>query len=229
MSSAYYRLSPGRIIEDISHCVDVSKIEILGKEYVIFPGVYPSDKFRTTNFLLKNIEPLIKGASVCDMGCGMGIIGLYAFEKGAVKVVQADINLTAVENARANKAIYHVADDTLEIFHSDCFDEIPSQSFDVIIFNIPFHSEQHEFNSTLDYAFFDPGFESTKRFLYQAKQFSHPDTKLIIAFSNKGDTQALEGIFNELGYHWHLWKVTNTDQKYDNRLYVLELSTMGEK
>lgn len=222
MSSTYYRLAPGQIIEDISHCDAAKKVEILGKEYIIFPGVYPSDKFRTTNFLLKNIEPLIKGASVCDMGCGMGIVGLYALEKGAIKVVQADINPAAVENARANKDIYHVTDHNLEIFHSNCFDQIPLQTFDVIIFNIPFHSKPHEINSSLDRAFFDPGFESTQRFLYQAQQFSHADTKFIIAFSNKGDTQYLEEIFDKLGYQWRLWKIANADQKYDNRLYLLD-------
>ncbi|MDN3507098.1 MAG: methyltransferase [Simkaniaceae bacterium] len=222
MNSTYYKLSPDQIIDDISHSDRSKKIKILGKEYFIYPSVYPSDRFRTTNFLLKNIKPLVENATVCDMGCGMGIVGLYALEKGAKKVVQADINAFAVSNAKANKDLYEHSDQKLEIYQSNCFDGIPLQTFDVIIFNIPFHCEPHEIKSTLDYAFHDPDFQSTKRFLFQAQDFSHSNTKIIIAFSNKGDTQVLEGIFSKLGYKWRLWKTTNTDQTYDNRLYLLE-------
>lgn len=229
MSSTYYKLSPDQIIEDITHSDNAQKIEILGKDYVLYPCVYPSDRFRTTKFLLESIKPLVKNASVCDMGCGMGIVGLYSLEKGATKVVQADINPAAVKNAIANKNIYHIPDQILEIFHSNCFDKIPLQTFDLIIFNIPFHSESHEITSSLDYAFYDPDFKATKRFLFQAQDFCHSNTKIVIAFSNKGNTKTLENLFNKLGYKWHLWKIANADQEYDNRLYMLELSSFEAK
>lgn len=229
MNSGYYKLSPDQIINDIlTSSANIKKIEILGREYIIYPGVYSSNRFRTTNFLLKSIKPLIKNANVCDMGCGMGIVGLYALENGAKKVIQADINPTAVKNAEANKDLYHISSQRLEIFHSDCFDALPLQVFDIIIFNIPFHNESHEINNFLDYAFFDPDFISTKHFLFQAQNFSHASTKIIIAFSNKGDVKALEKLFSKIGYKWSLWKVTNADQQYDNRLYLLEFPSLEE-
>lgn len=229
MSVTYYKLTPDQIIEDIMQTDSTKKIEILGKEYIIYPSVYPSDRFRTTNFLLRSIKSLVKNASVCDMGCGMGVVGLYSLEKGATKVVQADINLAAVKNAMANKDIYCIHKQNLEIFHSNCFDNIPLQAFDVIIFNIPFHSEPREINNSLEYAFYDPDFKSTKRFLIQAQDFSHINTKIIVAFSNKGNTQILENLFNKLGYKWRLWKITNVNQEYDNRLYLLELPLLEKK
>ncbi len=223
MQSTYYKLSPEKIVEDIKHSTELSKTTILGKEYLIFPSVYPSDKFRTTNFLLQSIQPLVSNTTVCDMGCGMGVVGLYALENGAIRVVQADINPIAIENASANKELYKHSDKELTIFKSDCFDDIPHQTFDLIIFNIPFHSEPHQITSSLDYAFHDPDFKSTKKFLFQSKDYSHANTKIIIAFSNKGDTKKLEEIFTKLNFKWSLWKVANTDQKYDNRLYLLEI------
>ncbi len=45
--------------------------------------------------------------------------------------------------------------------------------------------------------------------------------QIFIAFSNKGETELLEKIFEENQYTWKLWKVTNTDQEYDNRIYLL--------
>lgn len=162
------------------------------------------------------------------MGCGMGIIGLFSLQNGAKKVVQADINPIAVNNAKANKEFYKYNNESLGIYESDCFDKVPPQTFDLIIFNIPFHSEPHSIQNSLEFAFHDPDFISTKKFLFQAQEFSHPQTKIIIAFSNKGDTKTLESIFSYLGYKWTLWKVANSHQKYDNRLYLLEPDLKGK-
>ena len=222
MQNEYYKLSPEQIVNDISKHGMQDKIQILGKEYIIYPDVYPSDKFRTTNFLLKSIKHLIPNATICDMGCGMGIVGLYALQNGAKKVVQADINPEAVENAKANKTLYRYNDDKLQVIKSDCFEAIPPQKFDLIIFNIPFHSNGHEMRSSLDYAFYDPEFKSTKKFLLQARSFMHSNTKIIIAFSNKGDVKSLEDLFTSLYYNWNLWRTSNTDSLFDNRLYMLK-------
>ena len=229
MNTTYYKLPPDQIIEDIENSDNRKLIKILNKEYIIYPSVYPSDRFRTTNFLLKSITPLLKNATICDMGCGMGIIGLYALKHGATKVLQADINPTAVENAQANRNLHSLSHDRLEILQSNCFDNIPLQTFDIIIFNIPFHSEPHKNTCSLDYAFYDPDFISTQRFLQQAQCFCHPNTRIIIAFSNKGDTKTLESLFTNHGYNWELWKIANSDQLYDNRLYMLNFILIEEE
>lgn len=223
MTTLYYKLEPEKIFDDIVQSNRHKKIYIKGREYFVCPHVYPSDKFRTTNFLLDSIQPYLENASVCDMGCGMGIVGLFSLEKGAKKVTQADINPLAVKNARKNAMSYNYTSDKIEILESDCFKNIPTQAFDIIVFNIPFHSEPHQINDPLEYAFHDPDFTSTKNFLVQAHTFSHQDTKIFIAFSNKGDVEKLENIFEFTGYDWKLWKTTNEDQKYDNRIYLLSI------
>lgn len=44
----------------------------------------------------------IKGKRVLDIGCGSGVIGLFAAELGAAAVVATDIDPTAIENTRRN-------------------------------------------------------------------------------------------------------------------------------
>ncbi len=143
MAKKYYKLSPNKIVEDINQSKETKKVQIKGNEYFVYPHVYPSDKFRTTNFILDTIQPFLPGANLCDMGCGMGIIGLFAMQHGAMRVVQVDVNPIAIENAKANRDLFHYSDKQIKIFESNCFDHVPKEVFDIIVFNIPFHSEPH--------------------------------------------------------------------------------------
>ncbi len=222
MTTKYYKLSPKQIFEDIIQSNEIQKVTIRGKEFFVFPHVYPSDRFRTTNFVLDSLQPLFKDFTVCDMGCGLGIVGLFALQQGAKSVVQVDINSRAIENAKANKNLYRYSDEKLKIYESDCFDYVPKQIFDIIIFNIPFHSEPYEIEDPLEYAFHDPVFSSTKKFFRQVVNFCHSDTRIFIAFSSKGNVCELEKIFDNSGLKWKLWKSINNDQEFDNRIYELK-------
>lgn len=219
----YYTSSPKKIFEDITQSTADKKIRIKGDEFIVYPHVYPSDKFRTTDFLLDSVQSLFRDATVCDMGCGMGIVGLFALKQKAKSVVQVDVNPIAVENAKVNSQLYNYSETQIKIYESNCFDTVPKQTFDLIIFNIPFHSEPYEIEDPLEYAFHDPNFLSTKKFLEQVTDYSHLKTDIFIAFSNKGDTRRLEEIFDGTGFEWSLWKITNTHQEYDNRIYRLHV------
>lgn len=221
----YYKLPPAKICEDVNiNNPAIIKAEVEEVKFSVFSHVYPSHKFRTTSFVLKNLKKLVKGKKVCDMGCGPGIVGLYAMHHGAKQVVQADINPNAVENAKENNAHYGFTDRQVKTFLSNCFDKIPKDIFDLIVFNMPYHSEKIEIDDPLKYAFYDPAFISIKKFLLQAREYSHQKTQIFIAFSNKGEVEVLENIFEEQNYKWKLWKVINTDKEYDNRIYRLLLA-----
>jgi methylase of polypeptide subunit release factors len=218
----YFMLYPEDIADEIlkngevSYCTNIMEIPFL-----IYPHVYPSDRFRTTNFLLENIQELVKDAVVCDMGCCCGVVGEFALSRGAKKVVHVDINPYAVKNALANKQLHNRTDAEIEIYQSDCFDNVPTQIFDLLIFNIPFHSENYTITDPLQYAFHDPQFLSFRKFMKQVLEYSHVNSKIIIAFSNKGDIQEVELIFDMSGMHWSIWRQKNTDQMFDNRIYLL--------
>lgn len=222
---AYYKLSPSAIVQEIYQISDQPRVvEIKGLEMVCCPHVYPSDKFRTTNFLLDSIHPFLEDARVCDMGCGPGIVGLYAVMHGAKKVVQVDINHFAVKNAKLNKEYHSISDEKMQVYLGNCFDTVPSQKFDTIIFNLPFHSNSITIQDPLEHAFFDPCFQTLRKFLNQVSNFSTKrNTRIFLAFSNKGDIRAVENIFEDSIFTWKLWKITNQDQQFDNRIYLLRM------
>lgn len=228
----YYKFQPKDILKKIRNSYRIKreckkKIDnIFGIKLCFMPHVYPSSEFRTTRFLLRNLRKIFKKKNICDMGCGPGIVGLFALRKGASFVVQADINKYAYENAKFNNLLNNYKQDQIETYLSDCFDNIPKQNFDVIIFNMPFHNDKIEIKDPIQYAFYDPEFKSIKKFLFQAKNYLHSDSQMFIAFSNKGDCAELESLFLKYKYEYELWKIINTNKDYDNRIYRLRKSNI---
>ncbi|NNM43527.1 MAG: methyltransferase [Chlamydiae bacterium] len=218
----YFKLNAEEIFEDVIKLEKEKFVSIEGIEFIVRPNVYPSDKFRTTSFVLKNIQPYLKDKTVCDMGCGLGVVGQYALEHGAKRVVQADINPYAIENAEANRELHKGLNKETSIYQSDCFDNVPKQIFDIIVWNMPFHTEPMVIKNPLEHAFHDPYFQSLKKFLNQLPDYSHENTLTFIAFSNKGDIEGIEKIFDSSNLNWELWKVINADQAYDNRIYLIK-------
>ena len=221
MLKQYFKYGPEKIIEDVCELKGQRMSSMSGIELLIDPYVYPSDRFRSSRFLVEQIIGMLKGLKVCDMGCGPGIIGLAAAYDGAKFVVQVDINPYAAKNAEHNRKYHGFTKEQMHVFESDCFDGVPKQKFEYILFNPPFHSDDVEIHDPIEKAFIDPNFATMEKFLQQVVNYLEKDGKIIIAFSNKGDTQTLESLFSKYRFKWMLWRVKNTEQAYDTRLYSL--------
>lgn len=220
MSSMYYKLPAEKVYEEAAKIREPYETNVGGVALWIHPHVYPSERFRTTEFVLQSIQNKLKGRAVCDMGCGPGIVGLFALYHGAKHVVQVDINPHAVANAKDNIE-KHCFNAKAKIFESNCFEHVPRQTFDIIIWNMPFHDDEITVSDPLERAFYDPKFESIKKFLSQLPDYSTEQTEILISFSSKGNCEVLQSIFEAYGYKWTIWKVTNQSQEYDNRIYTL--------
>ncbi|MCO5218057.1 MAG: class I SAM-dependent methyltransferase [Thermomicrobiales bacterium] len=75
-------------------------------------------------------------ASILDLGCGAGIIGLTAARMGAGAITMTDTNLLAIDTARHNADRLGIA---ATIIASDVFAQLDGQRFDLILSNPPFH------------------------------------------------------------------------------------------
>lgn len=217
----YFRQSPTDLITSMQEVLRPSKVLLHGLEYQVHPGVFPSHKTRTISHLLTNCESLVAGKHICDMGCGFGVVGLHALHHGAYSVVAVDTNTLAIENTRENIQCHGYTRSCIETYVSDCFDHVPEQQFDCIIFNPPFFSYQHEAAHDIDQAIHDPGLRTLKKFLQQAHTFSHRNTLLIVAYSSRCDIQRIEHTFGSYNYQWMLWKRAHEQDRFDTRLYVL--------
>jgi release factor glutamine methyltransferase len=115
----------------------------------IAPQVFHPGFFFSTQLLLNYVRTLsLQGKSFFELGCGSGLISIYAAKKVA-NVTASDINPVAVEFLKKNSRDNHVE---IEIVQSDLFQNIPAQPFDVIAINPPYYKKKPV--TELDYAWF---------------------------------------------------------------------------
>lgn len=131
------------------------------------------------------------GQKILDLGCGYGVIGIYAAHfVGAENVTMVDINPLAVECAKKN-AVCNGAG-AINIFQSDGFHNITEQEFDLILSNPPYHAD-----FKVPKHFIESGFRHLKcggRMVMVTKRYAWYRNKLKSVF---GGVQTIE----ENGYY----------------------------
>lgn len=117
------------------------KVFFNGLELVVFSSVYEPLE---DSFLLANALPELNRAVVLDLGCGCGLQGIAAALKGAQRVVCADQNPVALENARENAQKAGLAE-KFSFVQSDLFSGFSGkEKFDCIVFNPPYVPSENE-------------------------------------------------------------------------------------
>jgi release factor glutamine methyltransferase len=111
---------------------------VQGVPFIVMPSVFNPKVPRTGEFLASRIDSLLLGrdAEVLDMGTGCGVCAVFA-AKHARRVVAVDINPEAVRCAGINVRLNH-QESRIDVRHGDLFDPVPSERFDLILFNPPF-------------------------------------------------------------------------------------------
>lgn len=118
------------------------KLEIRGTHLSIhsLPGVFSFEHLdEGTQLLLENIH-ITPGSHVLDVGCGYGIIGMFAAMRGASWVDLVDSNLLAITACKENLAINNITN--ASVFLGDLFEPVQQNRYDLILSNPPFHTGQ---------------------------------------------------------------------------------------
>lgn len=125
------------------------------------PGVFSSDKLdEGTQLLLQHLE-IPSGASVLDLGCGYGVIGVQAARTNADHVDLVDNNLYAVASAQENIRLIEVKNALA--FPSDALEAVRSRHYNLIVTNPPFHSGK------------EVEYQITQAFFQQSPKVLEPD------------------------------------------------------
>lgn len=125
--------------------IEIGKVVIVPKwikrkkddhiEVLIDPGMaFGTGNHETTSMCIRLLDSLeLNGKSVCDLGCGSGILGITALKLGASSCVMSDIDEQAIKAAKANAELNGVTG-RATIIRGDL--DADGKKFDVLIANI---------------------------------------------------------------------------------------------
>lgn len=153
----------------------------------VHPGVFHPGLFYSTKFLLEFLDgrPLL-GKKFLELGCGTGTIAVVAARAGAV-VTASDLSLKAVENTRVNAENNHV---NIRIVHSDLFDGLDIQLFDIIIINPPYYSQSPKNEEELAWNCGE-NFEYFSKLFSTIDQYINTDTEVIMVLTRGCDLKSI--------------------------------------
>lgn len=183
----------------------------------IAPSVFHPGLFLSTAILADFLATLdVKGKSFLELGAGSGFISLLAARNGA-RVTASDINEIALKSLTENAAENKLA---LETRHSDLFDALQADAFDVIFINPPYypqdpHSMQEAaFYCGSDFRYF------RKLFAQLEEQLTRTDSLICMILSEDCRLDTIAHIAREYGFRMELELET---KKLQERNYIFRI------
>ncbi|WP_323375847.1 methyltransferase [Streptomyces sp. RB17] len=140
--------------------------------------------------------------SFLEIGCGTGVIAVCAALAGCERVVAADVNPRAVENAALNAARHGVAD-RVRAVRSDLFSELREERFDTVFWSSNYvrAPEDYTYGSMHERAYVDPGYRAHRRYVAEAPLLLAPGGRALLHFSSRGVLGELREFAREYGRH----------------------------
>lgn len=159
-----------------------------GIEVIVMPDVFPPHYTLSTKIILDYIKQLdLKGKTFLELGCGSGIISLFAASKES-KVSASDINTSAIA-ALKKAAIKNCIE--LEVINSNLFEAITSPSFEYVIINPPYYPKAPK-NVKEQAWFCGEDFEYFKDLFHQLAQRN--DKTVLMILSQDCDIEKIKSI-----------------------------------
>jgi release factor glutamine methyltransferase len=164
----------------------------------VHPDVFPPQLTFSTKILLDFIKNLnLQNKTFLELGCGSGIISIYAAKKGAF-VTATDINKTALQFLEKASIKNNVQ---LTIIESDLFDNLHKTSFDYIFINPPYYPKKP--NSIKEKAWFcGENFEYFEQLFVQLPQYISLKNEVYMILSEDCEIQKIKAIAlkNEINF-----------------------------
>ncbi|HJD59961.1 MAG TPA: bifunctional peptide chain release factor N(5)-glutamine methyltransferase PrmC/tRNA (guanosine(46)-N7)-methyltransferase TrmB [Rickettsia endosymbiont of Omalisus fontisbellaquei] len=180
----------------------------------------------------KQLDSVVKprNDSILELGTGSGCIAIsLLLELPNAKAIALDISLDAIEVAKSNALKHHVTD-RIQIMHSDWFENIKDQKFDVIVSNPPYISYTEKPEMVLETLNHEPhlalfaeedGLQAYRIIAENAKQFLKPTGKIILEIGfNQADK--VSKIFLDYGYN-----IDNIYKDLQSHSRVIEISPIN--
>lgn len=155
------------------------------------------------------------------MGCGSGIVSVFAASKGAI-CLAVDINPVSVKCTNENAALNGFGD-KINVIESDLFESVktshlPTGGFDIIFFNPPYYKGIP--GNNFERAFKSgPGLEVIKDFISCSKNYLAKNGVIYFIVSSDMDLDEVENMFIIGGYRY---KIIKKIKKLFETFYIIE-------
>lgn len=159
------------------------------------------------------------------MGCGTGIVSVFAASKGA-KCVAVDINPMSVKASLQN-ALQNNLKENIESMESDLFDRVDkSRKFDYIFFNPPYYKGEPQKQFELAFKAGN-NYEVIKNFIENSKLFLNKNGAIYFIISSDMPAGMVENMFLKEGFDF---KVVKKIERFFETFYITKslLNDTGE-
>lgn len=221
----YPILTAEEIYENIKVYDEKYHILYGGLELVVYPDVYPPNRFRSSVIFAKYItRKICEGKTIFDIGCGPGNLGILGAINGAEKVISVDINPAAIQNTLENAHRLGL-DKIIDARSGSVFQPVGQEKADLIFFHPPFHHQKIGENKTrLMNSVSTDDLDALTSFFEEVESHLKPAGKIYLGFSNK-DQKSLSYLEDQM----KKYKVSVIAHEYvgsmaDYRLYKIELN-----
>ncbi len=194
MSPGEEHLSDVRVFlaRSLSHAGDY-ECEVLGRRFHVHPQVMSPRYSYSPLFTIRHWdETAFPGATVLDMGCGCGVLAVFAALAGAARVVAVDVNPDAIRLTRRNAEEQGVGDRVAAVL-SDGFSGVSGPPFDLVLFNAPYFDHPFDPAVPLTRGVFDPGHAFLRHVLGEAPRFLRARGRLLLVLGSSGLSGAPQG------------------------------------
>lgn len=176
---------------------DPYEINILGRNFVVLPGVFSPRYFDDTEFFAGHVQ-IPSGGRFLEIGPGVGVVCVISALNGAAEVVGVDINAAAVKNTAMN-ARRHKVQDRVTVLVGDVYSALLTEKrFDLIYWNLPFGLTSNQNITILERSIMDPGYRSISRFFKEAVNYLTPQGKILFGFSpTVGNFERIKALIHE--------------------------------
>lgn len=160
---------------------------------IVLPGVFFPHFTMSTKFFIDFLEDKnLKQKSVLELGCGTGIISVYAAQNGA-KVTASDINPASITNVRLNAKRNSVE---IKVIQCDLFENIEPSPFDYVLINPPYYPKNPKDDAEKAW-FCGVDFDYFKNLFPQLPAYFNPSGFVYMILSENCEIDKIKAIASE--------------------------------
>jgi release factor glutamine methyltransferase len=193
-----------------------------GIRVLVLPGVFHPGFFSSTSFILEFLKTQqLSGKTLLELGCGTGLISVYASKHGAT-VTASDLSETAIRNCEINNQSNQT---NISVIHSDLFDSIQNQTFDWIIVNPPYYARLIKNEEELAWHCGE-NFEYFQKLFASIKDYVHKGTQVVIVLTLGCDLEKIFQIGAEHKLKFELLREKNV--LFDGKDFLYRINSLGD-